>query len=80
MRKLIRFVWRSTSWSLLIQIYSPGMTPKQAKIAATVAWSTVHGFAKLALEGKFGVIGNGRREIMATLRQVLEYLWPTKSA
>lgn len=60
--------------------HTPGMTPKQAKIAATVAWSTVHGFAKLALEGKFGAFGEGRREIMATLRQVLEYLWPTRSA
>jgi AcrR family transcriptional regulator len=54
-------------------------TPKLAKIASTVAWSTVHGFAKLALEGKFGAADTeaGRREIMATLRQVLEYLWPT---
>ena len=62
--------------------HAPAMSPKQAKIAATVAWSTVHGFAKLALEGKFGATdadGN-RREIIATLRQVLEYLWPTKSA
>jgi AcrR family transcriptional regulator len=60
----------------------PAMSAKQAKIAATVAWSTVHGFAKLALEGKFGAADteSGRREIMATLRQVLEYLWPTKSA
>jgi hypothetical protein len=49
---------------------------------ATVAWSTIHGFAKLALEGKFGAADTeaGRREIMATLRQVLEYLWPTETA
>ncbi|HWZ40146.1 MAG TPA: TetR/AcrR family transcriptional regulator [Bradyrhizobium sp.] len=62
-----------------LAMHTPGMTPKQAKIAATVAWSTVHGFAKLALEGKFGDADadSGRREIMATLRQVLEYLWPT---
>jgi AcrR family transcriptional regulator len=57
-------------------------TPKHAKVAATVAWSTAHGFAKLALEGKFGDPGTepGRREIMAMLRQVLEYLWPVESA
>jgi AcrR family transcriptional regulator len=61
--------------------HTPGMTPKQAKIAATVAWSTVHGFAKLALEGKFGAADSdaGRREIMATLRHALEYLWPTRA-
>jgi AcrR family transcriptional regulator len=60
----------------------PNASPKQAKIAATVAWSTVHGFAKLALEGKFGTPDTeaGRREIMATLRQVLEHLWPTDTA
>jgi AcrR family transcriptional regulator len=61
-----------------LALHTPGMTPKQAKVAATVAWSTVHGFAKLALEGKFGAIGSSRREVMASLRQVLEYLWPTK--
>jgi AcrR family transcriptional regulator len=57
----------------------PHATPKLAKIASTVAWSTVHGFAKLALEGKFGAADTeaGRHEIMATLQQVLEYLWPT---
>jgi AcrR family transcriptional regulator len=62
--------------------HTPGMSPKQAKIAATLAWSTVHGFAKLALEGKFGAADTtaGRREIMATLRQVLEYLWPADMA
>jgi AcrR family transcriptional regulator len=59
--------------------HTPGMSAKQAKIAATVAWSAVHGFAKLALEGKFGEADtdSGRPEIMATLRQALEYLWPT---
>lgn len=53
-------------------------SPKRAKIVATVAWSTVHGYAKLALEGKFGAVDTeaGRREIMATLRPVLDYLWP----
>jgi hypothetical protein len=47
-----------------------------------VAWSTVHGFAKLALEGKFGGAGSetGRREMMATLHEVLNYLWPSDSA
>ena len=56
--------------------------PRQAKTVATLAWSTVHGFAKLALEGKFGGAGSeaGRRETMATLRDVLDYLWPTDSA
>ena len=52
--------------------------PKRARIVATLAWSTVHGYAKLALEGKFGAVETeaGRREIMATLRSVLDYLWP----
>jgi AcrR family transcriptional regulator len=61
---------------------TPHATPKQAKIVAALAWSTVHGFAKLALEGKFGADGTeaGRREIIAMLRQVLEYLWPVISA
>jgi AcrR family transcriptional regulator len=61
---------------------APRAAPKQAKIVATLAWSTVHGFAKLALEGKFGGVGTeaGRREIMATLHQVMEYLWPVNSA
>jgi AcrR family transcriptional regulator len=57
-------------------------TPRQAKIVAALAWSTVHGFAKLALEGKFGAATTeaGRREIIAMLRQVLEYLWPIVGA
>jgi AcrR family transcriptional regulator len=56
--------------------------PRQAKIVAALAWSTVHGFAKLALEGKFGAATTeaGRREIIAMLRQVLEYLWPVSPA
>ncbi|MCA1362990.1 TetR/AcrR family transcriptional regulator [Bradyrhizobium sp. IC3069] len=55
-----------------------GGTAKEAKTAAAAAWSTVHGFAKLALEEKFGSVNNeaGRREIMMTLDQVLNYLWP----
>ena len=59
-----------------------GADPKQAKTVSTVAWSTVHGFAKLALEGKFGNAGSeaGRREMMATLREVLDYLWPINPA
>ena len=55
-----------------------GGTSQQTGTAAAAAWSTVHGFAKLALEGKFGA-GNdeaGRREIMRMLVQVLNYLWP----
>ena len=35
-----------------------GVNPRQAKIVSTVAWSTVHGFVKLALEGKFGGAGS----------------------
>ena len=56
--------------------------PRKARIVSTVAWSTVHGFAKLALEGKFGGLSSeaGRREMMATLREVLNYLWPTDPA
>lgn len=55
-----------------------GGTAKEAKTAATAAWSTVHGFAKLALEEKFGSVKSeaGRREVMTTLNQVLNYLWP----
>jgi AcrR family transcriptional regulator len=54
---------------------------RRAKIVATVAWSVVHGYAKLALEGKFGVVDTeaGRREIMATLGPVLDYLWPAET-
>ncbi|SPP91836.1 Transcriptional regulator, TetR-family [Bradyrhizobium vignae] len=59
-----------------------GGTAKEAKTAAAAAWSTVHGFAKLALEEKFGSVRNegGRREIMMTLDQVLNYLWPASGA
>lgn len=59
-----------------------GGTPKQAKTAAAAAWSTVHGFAKLALEEKFGSVKNeaGRREIMTTLDRILNYLWPASGA
>lgn len=59
-----------------------GGTPKEAKTAAAAAWSTVHGFAKLALEEKFGSLRNdaGRRDIMMTLNQVLNYLWPASGA
>jgi len=58
--------------------HTPGATSRQVKTVATVAWSAAHGFAKLALEGKFGATDTdaGRREILATLRQVLDYLWP----
>jgi AcrR family transcriptional regulator len=63
-------------------LHEPDANAKLAKIASTVAWSTVHGYAKLALEGKFGTADSeaGRREIMATLRQVLVYLWPADIA
>ncbi|WP_283807238.1 hypothetical protein [Bradyrhizobium sp. Tv2a-2] len=30
--------------------------PKRAKVVATVAWSMVRGYARLALEGKFGAV------------------------
>jgi AcrR family transcriptional regulator len=63
-------------------LHEAGANPKLAKIASTVAWSTVHGYAKLALEGKFGSLDSdaGRRDIMATLRQALDYLWPADPA
>jgi AcrR family transcriptional regulator len=59
-----------------------GGTPKQAKTAAAAAWSTVHGFAKLALEDKFGSVKSeaGYREIMTMLNHVLNYLWPASNA
>jgi hypothetical protein len=49
-----------------------------AAVDHELAWSSVRGFARLALEGKFGAAGTeaGRCEIIAMLRQVLEYLWP----
>jgi len=49
---------------------------KQASRAAGHAFEVV--VAKLALEEKFGSVNNeaGRREIMMTLDQVLNYLWP----
>lgn len=59
-----------------------GGTAKEAKTAATAAWSTVHGFAKLALEEKFGSVKSeaARREVMMTLNQVLNHLWPPSGA
>lgn len=59
-----------------------GGSAKEAKTAAAAAWSTVHGFAKLALEEKFGSVKSeaGRREIMITLDQVLNHLWPASGA
>lgn len=47
-------------------------------VAARAAWSVVHGFAKLALEGKFGAVDTaaGRGAIRTGLREVLDYLWP----
>ena len=58
----------------------PHATPRLVKVASTAAWSTVHGFAKLALEDKFGATdtGAGRKDVVAMLRQVLEYQWPTR--
>lgn len=54
----------------------------QIDIAARAAWSAVHGFAKLALEGKFGAADSeaGRRAIKTGLRDVLDYLWPVDAA
>ncbi|MGO4711028.1 TetR/AcrR family transcriptional regulator [Bradyrhizobium sp. 2TAF24] len=59
----------------------PGGGPvaaRQVDIAARAAWSVVHGFAKLALEGKFGAADTaaGRSAIRTGLREVLDYLWP----
>ena len=61
---------------------TPDAGPEQARAAAAAAWSTAHGFAKLAIEGKFGDPGtaSGRREIMAMLHHVLEYFWPIEPA
>jgi hypothetical protein len=52
------------------------------KTAAATACSTVHGFAKLALEEKFGSVRSeaGLREVMKTLNRVLNYLWPASDA
>jgi hypothetical protein len=55
---------------------------KLAKVASIAACSTVHGYAKLAPEGQSGSLDSeaGRREFVATLRQVLNYLWPLEAA
>lgn len=54
-----------------------------ARLAAVAAWSAVHGFAKLAVEGKFDQSvdskGNekGREKVIkAILEPMLDYLWP----
>lgn len=59
-----------------------GGTPKEAATAAAAAWSTVHGFAKLALEEKFGSVRSeaGLREVIKMLNRVLNYLWPASDA
>lgn len=48
--------------------------------AATAVWSAVHGFAKLALEGKFGAAESeaGQAAVIAVLRKVLDVFWPSK--
>ncbi|HYG46196.1 MAG TPA: TetR/AcrR family transcriptional regulator [Bordetella sp.] len=51
--------------------------PTQALLLG--AWSTVHGFAHLALDGKFDVPGGPRADpqvLEATLRRILEHGWP----
>ncbi|OZI24193.1 hypothetical protein CAL18_09820 [Bordetella genomosp. 7] len=61
-----------------------GVAPGQALDECTRArllgaWSTVHGFAHLALDGKFDMPGGPRadvRQLESTLRRVLEQGWP----
>jgi hypothetical protein len=52
------------------------------RLAAIAAWSLVHGFAKLALEGKFDQPkGERDREkiIRTTLRPMLDYLFSLRN-
>jgi AcrR family transcriptional regulator len=52
---------------------------KDARVAAVAAWSTIHGFAKLAIEGKFDAAGKGSEKVIkGVLEPMLEYLWPVK--
>lgn len=54
-----------------------------ARLAAVAAWSAVHGFAKLAVEGKFdsSIEGKGREKVIkAILEPMLAYLWPAKTS
>jgi AcrR family transcriptional regulator len=55
-----------------------GRAPEDIEIASIGAWSAVHGFATLALEGKFGneASSKGQTAISALLSRVLENLWP----
>jgi AcrR family transcriptional regulator len=55
-----------------------GTAPKEVETVAIGAWSAVHGFATLALEGKFGKAapGKGQAAVTALLAQVLENIWP----
>lgn len=52
-----------------------------ARLAAVAAWSAVHGFATLAVEGKFdSSVGRGREKVIkAILEPMLAYLWPVKA-
>jgi AcrR family transcriptional regulator len=60
----------------------PEKNPQAARLAAVAAWSAVHGFAKLAVEGKFDQSVDGKGEkgrekvIKAILEPMLAYLWP----
>jgi AcrR family transcriptional regulator len=55
-----------------------GNAPKDVEVASISAWSAVHGFATLALDGKFGnaASGKGHAAIIGVLNEVLENIWP----
>jgi AcrR family transcriptional regulator len=55
-----------------------GNASEDVEIASISAWSTVHGFAMLALDGKFGkaASGKGQAAIIGVLNRVLENIWP----
>jgi AcrR family transcriptional regulator len=49
---------------------------KDARVAAIAAWSTIHGFAKLAIEGKFDAAGKSSEKVIkGVLEPMLEYFW-----
>jgi AcrR family transcriptional regulator len=55
-----------------------GQAPDDIEIASISAWSAVHGFATLALEGRLGkkARGKGQSAITALLGRMLENIWP----
>lgn len=55
-----------------------GQAPDDIEIASISAWSAVHGFATLTLEGRLGkkARGKGQAAITALLDRMLENIWP----